>query len=1581
MEHFESSASSGHSDSSFSSTTSDSSDNPIPPTGIEFVPRLESVQCNNPPKEAMKVIELRYLDGTPTVVTNYGHYVIHSVSRSRWDELKLRCACGMKTTNFEIAAHHSKTCRKLLTVCTTHMYTEEFFRGPAIDLDRLNTDPPQYTKEQDTEHWNAQFGFGVNVSAQPKWDVPQVLRTLASLALVGFGVQKLVTATDWFEAAKAIGALGLGLSTSDLLSLIPVLMVKVTPTWYAQGPSIKPWIPTMVCMLFAYVIAGVNGPSQLCEGKFWSTPNWRTFATTGSVMGPMLKGLFLATWEHLTGIPWDSDMDLMETDAELTEIYNEVKLIESGEVYTHINSSIQACDRILNLEQAMQNYKRVHTRRSSNDKICVLADDLDRKIREWVKAVHGSGKARGRFRVPPLVVRLHGQSNCGKSSLTPLLAGRILSGKIALPEGSTFSSQIYTRSTGTEFWGSYNHQPCVVYDDFGQKVDTASNPCPDFLELISAANAAPWNVPMADVESKARTFFRSSLVMLSSNAKNPAIKSVNCPEAVMRRIDVDVRVARVRPISAEAEANGLIDVNCCDYYVSPLALGAVGCVRLPERLMSWDELVDLCRAAYDRKQNVHTKQADQIEEAFKGPEKANAQSLDWMTAIVDGFKATGADMANKLVEMYTSVSDRLKRMAAPPPSFITIECSREALDAILELQNEGELDVLRGPYSVFPMTPQGEVIDRYYLVVTFPQDSIPTEFLADQTEFLLALLQGRFPEALESEMSLRSYTRERSIIGRIFGGFSNWFSGIDPGMALGIGLWLTIIIGSIILAGKFEDDAQALEDERIRRLFKEATGEEWTGESHIPRPDGTVKISAQRGFAQKATAQGSCDVVACESAPGWKKSVYPIYSEGKRAGYFVVVKGRLAIVPTHIINHFRARPKVTLDTVYRDQPVRLKLSDLIYYTADQDLTVFQLPQSFHHHRDLTKMFISMGDLTFTQGTVRLVKSEEEHHGFFEIYKRTASYTDYSLGQDVTLSNVVRYAIPTVNGDCGALVTHNVPSVPAKFLGYHVAGVKDRGLGRILFREELEEIISKFYQPEEVKAQSLANELDPRFEVLKDDMKPVNMPTKSKLRESILHGVFPATQGRSILRATGGVDPLIKGVNKYAEAKIIDPKEWENSRQLVAMHLQTPGNARVLTDEEALGRYENLEPVSLSKSAGLPWVHMAPKSTKDQWVKDGLPHPLLREELRAMEKAAQTTERRLHVYLDCLKDEKRALEKCDPKQPEKIKTRVFAIAPFEIVLLTRKYCGAFISHTIDGRIENTLTAGIDPLSLDWAKCRIHLIEAGENMFDGDWSGYDTRLPASLIYEVFWHIEEWYKEFDPNWTEQDAAVRTYLAREIAESRHQVGTKLLQWAGGLPSGCPGTNQIDSIANLIIFIRAMQEKKLSDETIKNETRLLFHGDDNLLAVSDRVATRFTPKDVMTYGEKIGMVFTAANKKDDINGYKRLEECQFLKRGFRQDGMFTWAPIDIEVPRTSIQWTKANDADTTSFPLALKSALEEWVVIDTDEARSDLAKVVKLARQKGEQPLVPRLEDLKSRYTNSLTVGTPEDRLTTTFL
>lgn len=164
-------------------------------------------------------------------------------------------------------------------------------------------------------------------------------------------------------------------------------------------------------------------------------------------------------------------------------------------------------------------------------------------LTDILKLVDTSGAFGTRPRTQPVVIWLFGESGVGKSGMSwPLavdLNNLFVQNK---EEAKEFSKNIYMRNVEQEFWDNYQGQNVVVYDDFGQRVDSSSNPNEEFMELIRTANIAPYPLHMAHLEDKRKTRFVSKVVLMTSNIFEHVCNSLTFPDAFRRRVDLCAKV-------------------------------------------------------------------------------------------------------------------------------------------------------------------------------------------------------------------------------------------------------------------------------------------------------------------------------------------------------------------------------------------------------------------------------------------------------------------------------------------------------------------------------------------------------------------------------------------------------------------------------------------------------------------------------------------------------------------------------------------------------------------------------------------------------------------------------------------------------------------------------------------------------------------------------------------------------------------------------------------------------------------------------------------------------------------------------
>lgn len=168
-------------------------------------------------------------------------------------------------------------------------------------------------------------------------------------------------------------------------------------------------------------------------------------------------------------------------------------------------------------------------------------------LTDIVKMVDTSGAFGTRPRTQPVVIWLYGESGVGKSGMSWPLAVDL--NNLFVPnkeEAKEFSKHIYMRNVEQEFWDNYQGQNVVIYDDFGQRVDSTSNPNEEFMELIRTANIAPYPLHMAHLEDKRKTRFTSKVVLMTSNVFEHTCNSLTFPDAFRRRVDLCAKVKNKR---------------------------------------------------------------------------------------------------------------------------------------------------------------------------------------------------------------------------------------------------------------------------------------------------------------------------------------------------------------------------------------------------------------------------------------------------------------------------------------------------------------------------------------------------------------------------------------------------------------------------------------------------------------------------------------------------------------------------------------------------------------------------------------------------------------------------------------------------------------------------------------------------------------------------------------------------------------------------------------------------------------------------------------------------------------------------
>jgi hypothetical protein len=711
----------------------------------------------------------------------------------------------------------------------------------------------------------------------------------------------------------------------------------------------------------------------------------------------------------------------------------------------------------------------------------------------------------------------------------------------------------------------------------------------------------------------------------------------------------------------------------------------------------------------------------------------------------------------------------------------------------------------------------------------------------------------------------------------------------------------------------------------LRGAVKGARLESW---DHMGRTPGLR--SAVRGA--RPVRNGDIDVASSSivsKITGQVASFHASADAERHCGTGTFVIGRCCILNLHVLDSLTMSEKCYVVLPNETAKTPFEWDDLIIHRHPEiDLALIEFPPSVRDFKDITKHFAYEADLKFNSNNVRIPLKRGRNFEILNIKAKVCTET-LLVGTDPTvpeeeddIMEVKGYLEyrggSTIDGDCGALVVACDPRMGRKICGMHVAGQINAGFAFILIREHIDYLLAGTSMSSRLEfnpPQAAPNDR-PTIQGAVEHlglMTPVFEPTATAVRKSEIHGLFPITKAPAILRPTNGCDPLLKGAQNFGRTPgYVSQREMESCKESMkaAFFVGEPTITRTLTIEEAVfGIPGVIEPMKTDTSPGYPWcLEKHPEPGKRHWIQPGFIHPDLRKAVAQLEQDALNGIVSPSIFKDTLKDERRKLSRCDPTKPEDIKTRVFAASPMHLVIFTKMYFGAFFTHMQNERIANTTAIGINPYSVEWHRIVMKLREVNNRANDGDYENFDTTQPPAFIDGFLQVARDWYKLYGGS--NQDDRCREVCGRQVTFAIHLCRSEAYRVAGKNPSGTYGTTQINSGSNLCAFQYAW-DKIFPDHAgptnFHRNVRLVTNGDDVVFSVRPAFK-EFTVQNISEALAKINMKITPALKEGSLVEARPIEECTFLKRGFKLVEGFYRGPLDVEVCKDMTQWTKKSD-------------------------------------------------------------------------
>jgi energy-coupling factor transporter ATP-binding protein EcfA2 len=642
----------------------------------------------------------------------------------------------------------------------------------------------------------------------------------------------------------------------------------------------------------------------------------------------------------------------------------------------------------------------------------------------------------------------------------------------------------------------------------------------------------------------------------------------------------------------------------------------------------------------------------------------------------------------------------------------------------------------------------------------------------------------------------------------------------------------------------------------------------------------------------------------------------------------------------------------------------------------------RLPTKYSH---LIKFFMTEDDMEKSLGeVVSLVTFSADRKFLVEkTFQRPAYYgeLDYDLTVDgvktvINCVSVIRSYGVARGGDCsGVLVTHNSHFGNRCLIGLHVGSSNFMATSAVVTQEYLQGLIGdlalKIEKPtvaqvdvvispitDENKAELSFDpkDLKSNVEILGIVKPAMHLPTKNPIQLSPMAGTLveptelPAQQKWMVNPDGVIVKPEEKGFYKV-NRDVVDNSDHGLLREcMVAIMDSMPDwfENRVLTDEETVGGIEgatylkNIEP---GTSSGYPrnTEHRAPgKKAYIETVetKHGRRWRMKTDfyaEYQRMEyelKKGRELELAQVIWGDNKKVERLPARKVFDKRTNSWigDTRLMSSGNLPLVLIARKYFGAFIENVMLSHNEWGCALGIDPHSKEWGMLAERLKVFGNNKFlAGDFKKFDASI-AAIISKIVWEgIEMWYSNH-PEWKRDDATVREELEHYTHQAVHLLGNLLYRVQGGNPSGQVLTTVENSLAVMLLMLYCAvksarkAEKNWSIAQIWKMMVITSFGDDHVVAGSEELFEFFNMVIfAQMVKEEFGMEYTMIDKEAKIVPFLKFEDVRYLGRAFVEVDAWTFGPLDKEIIFDSINWMDlTNQTVTESMDATAQSCLIE---------------------------------------------------------
>lgn len=1183
----------------------------------------------------------------------------------------------------------------------------------------------------------------------------------------------------------------------------------------------------------------------------------------------------------------------------------------------------------------------------------LVTQESKRELNFWIEKLavkmqphQGALQAESNIRPMPYFIMIGGSTGVGKTSLMRLIGSTILmlSGEVKPSEAL---EHLWQKGT-TEYWNGYVGQKCLIMDDAFQVKGKPGDMDSEAMQVIRAVGNWSYPLNFADLESKGKFYLDTPLVIGTTNSRNVKAEwapFITEPEALVRRFQGSYWIELNPDYKTEDGRFDFTKVN--DEFRG--ALQRIAAMKSEGRRLSVSDVMDqmpwqvwtLKQHGFDREnisedtapgglrnaveiaaREIRQRRESNVEQIqdLKNWTSILGEALDADLELQSGLPPSMSAFVNAMSE--TGISDTVNRR------LFEVSTRQD------EIQEESQWDI--------PMI--GVQPDDFVGWLSSDDDRSETQSMVDGVYIM--------PEAeVEHHGILRklydvltSWFDKLPIRKMVAGVLAAAISYMTVSFVLGIVIKLVCaavtavwaLLSSIFkLFGFKKSECEFQSNDGTVHTVKNR-GVEIATFNSLQRVNLHTGIESQVGVPPTEAVHDHvyANTLLCTI-------------DGAIVGQFLGLGQDVYIFPKHFLLHIR---KMDPGMVMKFTSVRHGVAGTISCRAFLQCNMQEVPGydiagvSFgavfmKANKNILHFFLANHEvkslLRGNNTAVRLDVAHPDKDGKVQRYiyhsnrcEYVGSVTESTRGDK--LSGLVKYEAATVKGDCGAPLTvaENRYYGGRCVMGLHSAGrdsaMLREGYATVVTQEvarELFKTLSTYHEdiarddiidvPEGETLINLQTALDAvgltsgSFELIGTLVEPVNISTSSKLKPSDMQRdqVFGPTPLKPAVLRTVEVDgvvqhPMVNGVKAYQtdlECKSVRDLELVTEIAMQKHWQATEKHSRdILSFEDAVVPPEHwkLKPFNRKTSAGYKYRKFVTPTKPGKVFALGLEGDVdfanenlqkVKEDTLEIISKAKEGVRTLHLCTDFLKDELRPLAKV-----ESVATRVIAGTEFDYSVAVRMYFGAYMAAMFDTYVSNGMAPGINHYK-EWFMLAEALTKVGNNIFDGDFSRFDSSEQPWVHISLLGYINRWYRFNNDKWSLEDDRVRYILWLDLVHSRHitGVGSRLqyvVQWNKSLPSGHPLTTIVNSMYSLVTltgcYIAATGELNMWDNAY-----LCTFGDDNVNSVSDEKRDEFNQVTVAHWMKELfGLAYTAGHKDAQLVPYTSLDKVTFLKRSFLVD-------------------------------------------------------------------------------------------------